>query len=212
MATAAALTQEKAKWPTPPPARLRRFTVAEFHRLAEAGILAPGERIELINGWLVSKVTHNPPHDSTVSIIRRRLDARLPGGWIVRIQSSITLSKDSEPEPDLAVVHGPEERYLKVHPRPRQIGLLVEVADASLAQDQTSKLEIYARDRIPIYWIVNLVDDRIEVYTQPRTGRSPTYRQRVDYLPGQDIPFVLAGAQVDLIPVRDLLPDFAGLP
>src|SRR5262249_732711 len=128
---------------------VRRFSLREYHRLAEVGVLTPADRIELINGWVGPKVTHNPPHDGTGSIASRRLKACLPSGWIVRTQSSITLPKDSEPEPDLAVVLGPEELYLRKHPLPHQIGLLVEVADTSLAQDQKDKVELYARDRIP---------------------------------------------------------------
>lgn len=191
-----------------PTVPIRRFSLKEYHRLAEIGILTSTERVELLDGWLVPKVTHNPPHDATVSIIDRRLKSCLPRDWVVRVQSSITLPKDSEPEPDLAIVSGPEERYLRKHPLPRDIGLLIEVADASLAQDQKTKQEVYARDRILMYWIVNLVEDRIEVYTQPRSGRSAAYRQRVDYLPDQEVPFMLAGSQVDRIPVRDLLPEF----
>jgi Uma2 family endonuclease len=95
---------------------------------------------------------------------------------------------------------------MHVHPAPADVALVVEVADSSLELDRTEKLRVYARARIPVYWIVNIPDMQIEAYSQPRGGRSPTYRQRRDYLPAEMIPVVIAGQSAGTIAVRDLLP------
>src|SRR5438128_3370052 len=99
----------------PPPFPVRRFTVDEYHRMIQAGVLTENDRVELLEGWIVPKMPHNPPHDGTISLVLRRLCTSLPDDWIVRAQSAITLP-DSETEPDLAVVRGPESRYLSRHP------------------------------------------------------------------------------------------------
>src|SRR5262249_13642314 len=129
----------------------------------------------------------------------------LPVDTSVRIQCAITLT-DSEPEPDVAVAEGEQRRYADRHPRARDLHLLCEVADSSLALDRTHKLRVYARARIPVYWIVNLQDNVIEVYTQPRGGRTPTYLHRQDYSPDQDIPVIIGGREASRLAVRDLLP------
>src|SRR4051812_40189587 len=96
--------------PPPPAGPLRRFTVDEYHRMIRTGILTEDDPVELLEGWIVLKMPHNPPHDATVDQSREVLQAALPAGWRVRVQSAITLS-DSEPEPDLVVVPGPAARY-----------------------------------------------------------------------------------------------------
>jgi hypothetical protein len=80
------------------------------------------------------------------------------------------------------------------------------VADSTLHRDQTTKLELYAGAKVAVYWIVNLVDRRVEVYTQPRGGKSPTYKTRTDYGPDDAVPVVIAGKRVGTIAVKDLLP------
>ncbi len=124
----------------------------------------------------------------------------------MRDQRPIYLSGDNVPEPDAAVVKGPIRRYLKHHPYPADIALLVEVSESTLDQDRGIKLEMYARDRIPEYWIVNLVDRVVEVYTQPKGGKTPSYRQMVSYGAGSSVPLRTAGKELGEIPVSDLLP------
>src|SRR5262249_338125 len=147
----------------------------------------------------------NPPHDGTIQLVNKQALAHLPGGWCVRIQSAITLS-DSEPEPDLAVARGDERTYLTRHPGPADLGVVVEVADSSLYHDRVDKGRIYAREGLPIYWIVNLVDRRVEVYTAP-TGPAPSpgYGQVQDYAPGAGMHLVLDGVTVATLAVNDLL-------
>src|SRR5438105_9817214 len=120
--------------------------------MIHAGILTENDPLELIEGWLVAKMTHNPPHDGTVQRINKRLGRRLPAGWDLRIQSAVTTS-DSEPEPDLVVVRGDETTYLHKHPGPADVGMLIEVADSTLSRDRQEKARLYARAGLPCYWI-----------------------------------------------------------
>ena len=113
----------------PPP--VYRFTVTQYHRMIESGVLTENDRVELLEGRVVPKVPCNPPHDGTVTRIQRRLARLLPDEWLIRVQCALT-TRDSEPEPDLTVVRGPEEVYFTRHPLPRDVGLLIEVADATL--------------------------------------------------------------------------------
>ena len=182
-----------------------RFTVEQYHRMIETGILTANDKVELVEGWIVEKMPHNPPHEATITRITRQLVRRLPDEWLLRVQSAITLPQ-SEPEPDFAIVAGPEDVYFKRHPVPRDIALVIEVADSTLLADRHAKARLYANARLAQYWIVNLVDSRIEVSTQPRAGKTPAYRNQRNYGKGNRLPLVLAGTEVGQIPVQDLLP------
>jgi hypothetical protein len=182
-----------------------RFTVAQYHRLLTAGILKDGERVELLEGRLVNKVAQHPPQAGTTLRLSRRLPRWLPDDWLVRSQLPILL-RDSEPEPDFAIVPAPEETWDTRHPKPDEVALIIEVSDATLADDRLVKGRIYARARLVEYWIVNLVDAQVEVYTHPRGGRVPAYRQRKDYGKKDAVPLTLAGKHIRTIAVRELLP------
>jgi Uma2 family endonuclease len=182
-----------------------RFTVKQYHRLIEAGILTADDRVELLDGRIINKMPRHPPHNGSIGRITRRLVRILPDEWLVRVQCAITL-RHSEPDPDFAIVRGPDEVYFRRHPRRRDIGVLIEVADSTLLQDRREKGRLYAQARIPEFWIINLVEAQVEVYTQPRAGRSPGYRQRRDYGTDESVPLVLAGREVARIPVPELLP------
>lgn len=184
---------------------LHRFSVAQYQRMIEMGILNGQDRVELLEGWIVDKMPHNPPHDATVTRLQRRLSRILGEEWLIRVQCALTLA-DSQPEPDLAIVAGPEETYFSRHPTARETALLIEVADTTLEQDRQFKARLYARARIPMYWITNLSAAAIEVHTRPRAGRSPAYRQRQVFGIEEAVPLVLAGHDLGAIPVRDLLP------
>jgi len=187
-------------------AGFRRFTVGEYHRLTELGILTEDDNLELLEGYLVLKMARNPPHDGTLHRTLKRLARDLPPGWDVRIQAAVTLA-DSEPEPDLAVVRDDPDGYTTRHPGPADVGLVIEVADSTLAGDRADKGRIYARAGIPWYWIINLPDRQVEVYSSPSgpTG-APAYAQRKDYQPGDAVALTLSSAVVASIPVQDLLP------
>ncbi len=187
-------------------ASMARFSVARYQRMIEAGILTPDDKVELLENYVVLKMPRNPPHDSTIQRMLRPLMRPLPAAWDIRIQSSIALA-DSQPEPDFALVRGSAANYENRHPGPADVGLVIEVANSSLLRDQRDKTRIYARAGIPYYWIINLVDRRVEVYTQPSSSAAiPAYQSFQTYQPGDDLPLVLDGATVGTVPVAELLP------
>ncbi|MFQ5732094.1 MAG: Uma2 family endonuclease [Planctomycetaceae bacterium] len=193
----------------PPPATLAlpiyRFSVEQYHQMAAAEILTEEDRVELLDGWIARKMTRKPPHDTVIDIVHEALRDLLPKEWRIRIQSAVTTG-DSEPEPDLAVVRGPGKRYLNHHPTSDDIAMIVEVADTSLERDRW-KAGIYARAGIPAYWIVNLVDNQVEVYTDP-SGPSdePGYAKRADVKPADSVSVVIEGRQFGTIDGKSLLP------
>lgn len=184
---------------------IRPFTVDEYHRMIGAGIFDTGPRCELIHGIVLEKRMPNPPHATVVSKLMRRLLAIAGERRAVRVQQPITLT-ESEPEPDLAVAEGTDDDYATTHPTPKELALVIEVSDSSLREDQTTKAALYAGAKIAVYWIVNLVDRRVEVYTQPRGGKNPGYKQQTDYGPGDEVPVVVGGKELGRIPVKELLP------
>ncbi len=188
-----------------PPRSVHRFSVDEYHRLIETGVLSENGRVELIHGWIVNKMGINPPHNAAVNVLMKRFLAITGPDGVVRIQQPVTTS-DSEPEPDVVLATGTDANYTKRNPKPSECIIVVEVAESTLREDQTTKLELYAGAKVGVYWIVNLVDRRVEVYTQPRGGKSPTYKQRIDYGAGDAVPVVIAGKTVGTIAVKELLP------
>lgn len=186
-------------------AGFRRFSVTEYHRLIELGILTEDDNLELLEGYLVHKMSRNPPHDAAIQKGTKKWLRLLPPGWDLRVQSAITLT-ESEPEPDFAVVRGDETAYMARHPAAADVGLVVEVSDSTLPGDRDDKGRIYASAGIPCYWIVNINDRHIEVYTSPSGPiADPKFAHRVDHRAGDDVTLLLGGATV-VIAVQDLLP------
>jgi Uma2 family endonuclease len=189
-----------------PPVPVCRFTVDEYHHMIKTGILTEDDRVELLEGWIVPKMPHNPPHTMTITLAQWALHSRLSGNWFLRVQLPVT-TPDSEPEPDMSVVRGNPRDYPDRHPGPRDTGLVVEVADTSLGDDRSFKGPLYARAGFPVYWVVNLPEAQVEVYTDPSgPTAAPAYRRRQDYGAADTVPFVLDGREVGRIPVRELLP------
>jgi len=192
-----------AALPPEPPARI---TVGQYHAMIEAGVFAEDERVELLEGWLFHKMAKKATHSVATRAMRKRLEKLLPPGWDVDSQEPIT-TFDSEPEPDVSVVRAGVRDNKKRHPKPKEVGLVVEVSEGTLARDRGMKMRIYARARVPVYWIVNLVDNQIEIYTDP-TGpaKRPNYRHSQIYKPGTSVPVVLDGKEIATIEVNDILP------
>ncbi len=195
---------------SPPPFQamtaFRKFSVAEYQKLIDMGVLTDEDRVELLENYMVLKMPINPPHDSTVVALNYLIPLFLPPGYILRCQNTSDLP-DSRPEPDLAVVHGDIRSHRTRHPRPDEIALVVEVSDSSLTRDRIDKGRIYARVSIPQYWVVNLVDRQIEVYTDPTGPVSvPVYRRRQDFPAGTTVPVELDGTAVGSVSVDEVLP------
>lgn len=189
--------------PTEP---IHRLTVEQYRRMVDDGILGSGDPVELLEGWLVEKMTKKPPHRIATRRARVALEAVVPKGWYVDTQEPIT-TLDSEPEPDVAVIKGRTEDYSDDNPPADCVGLVIEVADVSLLRDRELKARIYGRAGIPTYWILNLPERRVEVFTAPSgISATPGYAKRTEYVDGDNIPVVLDGVELGRVAVRDLLP------
>lgn len=185
--------------------QLRRFTVKEYHTLVQQGFFADDEAFELLRGYIVHKVSRDPIHDAVLEILAEMLRDRIPVGWRVRVQSAVTTS-DSEPEPDIAVVRGRPQDHFDRHPSPSELCLAVEVANSTLVGDRVLKGPIYAESGVPVYWVVNVKERRVEAYTEPSGG---AYRQRTHYKDGENVPLSIEGLSLPPIPVSDLFPPLA---
>jgi Uma2 family endonuclease len=183
-----------------------RLSVEQYHAMLRAGILTSDDPVELLEGWLISKMPKTPPHRATTRLIRQALEQVIPPGWYIDSQEPISTA-DSEPEPDVVIVRGDTRQYLDRHPGPQDVALVVEVADTTLQRDREFKKRLYARAGIPVYWLVNLPERRCEVYCEP-TGPVETadYRQRRDYALQDKMPLILEGGEVAWLQVRELLP------
>ena len=183
-----------------------RLSIDQYHAIIQAGILTDDDSVELLEGWLVFKMPKNPPHRATTRLVRTALENILPAGWYVDSQQPITLS-NSEPEPDIVVVRGDTRQYLDRHPGAGDIALIIEVSDTTLQRDRTVKKRIYAGAGISIYWIVNLVEEQVEVYSQPLVEvEQPDYSQRLDFGRSAVIPIIIEGIEIGAIAVDALLP------
>ena len=189
-----------------PPMPICRLGVGMYEEMIRTGIIMEDDPVELLDGWLVPKMTNNAPHVFVSGLVRKAIERILPEQWCIFSQDPIRLAA-SMPEPDVMVVRGDLQRYRQRLPRAEDAGLIVEVAEASLERDQTFKKAIYAQAGIPVYWLVNLIDGRIEEYTDPTgSAENADYRQRQDYAVGDEIPLTLDGCRVAGIAVRELLP------
>ena len=148
-----------------PPLPIRRFTVDEYHRLGELGVLSPDDRVELLEGWIFEKMNQRPVHGFVVGLLNQWLQQNLSAGWIGRCQLPITTDR-SEPEPDLAVVRGEHADYRNHHPGGNDCRLLIEVADTSVQKDR-AKATIYSSAGVDEYWLINLVDKQLERFASP---------------------------------------------
>ena len=183
-----------------------RITVEQYHEMIRTGILTEDDPVELLEGWLVPKMPKNPRHGVVTRLTQKALDRILPPGWDVKVQDPIT-TDTSEPEPDVAVARGDTRDYVDRHPGPKEVALAIEVAESSLNRDRGSKKRIYARARIPVFWIINLIDRQVEVYTAPAgPSKKPDYRRRQVYGIDDDVPVMIDGRQVGVVHVRELLP------
>ncbi|MCY2986385.1 MAG: Uma2 family endonuclease [Planctomycetota bacterium] len=189
-----------------PTVSIWRLTVEQYRQMLRKGILTEDDPVELLDGWLVTKMPKNPPHRLATGLVREALEQALPQGWYVDSQEPITLLS-SESEPDIIVVRGNRRDYPNRHPGPSDLGLVVEVAEASLERDQTLKRVLYAQAAIPVYWILNLIDRGLDVYSDPSgPAEHPDYRSCHAYAATDVVPFLLDTDEIARINVQHLLP------
>lgn len=187
------------------PSPLYRMTVEQYEAMVASGVFSKKDRLHLINGYLVAKLTVNPPHTIANGLVYAGLSRILPADrYHIRAAEPIRLpNQASEPEPDRCVVRGTLRDYEDHHPGPHEIALLVEVSDSSLSDDRALAGEVYGPAGIPVYWIVNLVHRQVEVFTDPGPGG---YRSTAVYNEGRAVPVVIDGQPLGQIAVADLLP------
>ena len=187
-----------------PPVESRRFTRAEYDRLVEQGFFDEDERIELLDGLLVCREPQGSRHAVAVDLAREALQRAFGRAYYVRGHSPVALDEVSEPEPDLAVVRGHAREYVAAHPSSPV--LVVEVADSSLARDRRRKGPLCARAGIAEYWIVNLIDDVLEVYREPERSAAGRWKYRSVALFGPRATVSPLAAPRRRVRVADLLP------
>jgi Uma2 family endonuclease len=187
----------------PSPESLYRMSIEKYEAMVASGVFSKRDRLHLINGFLVAKITEYPPHTFACDALRFLLEPLLPAGWYIRTEKPLRIpSRASEPEPDLVVVKGSFRDYALRHPGPTHALLVVEVASSSLSADR-GMIQVYGAGGIATYWIVNLVDRQVEVYT----GAGPNgYQTRQDFKAGEAVPFILDGFELGRICVEDILP------
>lgn len=152
----------------PTPTReTRKFTVAEYYRMAEVGILGPDERVELIEGEIIVMPPIGPGHSGSVIISNSVFSEHARGRFLVQIQNPIHLDDGSEPQPDAMLLRLREDCYTTSHPTPADTLLVVEVSDSSLDYDRDVKAHIYGRAGVPETWVKNLPEVCIERFTEP---------------------------------------------
>lgn len=184
----------------------RRWSRAEYDRMIEHGLFHEEDRVELIDGEILTMAPQHSPHAATVMHVQKLLEAAFGPGFHVRVQMPLALDSTSEPEPDLAVVSGVALDYLGEHPG--RAALVVEVADTTLPFARRSKGSLYARAGIAEYWLVNLGDRLLEVYRDPAGDRAAPYgwAYRTNARLGAGDVAVPLGAPQTEVAVTDLLP------
>jgi Uma2 family endonuclease len=181
---------------------LYRMPLEQYEAMVDSGVFTKDDRFELVDGLLVKKMTQNDPHSTADLLTRDALQRVVPAGWHVRSDKPVRMPPDSKPEPDQSVVRGAVRDYKARSPEPADVGLVVQVAVRSLARDR-KRSPWYAANGIPVYWIVNVLERQVEVYSSPT---SDGYGARQIYMPGDNVPVVLDGAEVGQIAVDDILP------
>ena len=179
----------------------RKFTVTEYYRMAEVGILRPDERVELIEGEIIVMAPIGPEHSGSVNISTEVFPLFAPGRYLVQIQNPLHLDDGSEPQPDVALLRLRSDRYTRSHPTPADVLLIIEISDSSLEYDRDVKAHIYGRNDILETWVKNLPEDCIERFTEPGPEG---YAQHTIHHRGETLtPVSLPDLE---FPVADLLP------
>jgi Uma2 family endonuclease len=179
----------------------RRFSVDEYYAIAAAGVFAPGERIELLDGEIVTMAPIGPRHGGDVDRLNRLFSARFGTRAIVRVQGPVRLSRDSEVQPDIALLRLRDDFYGVRHPAPADVFALIEVAESSLAYDRGKKRKAYAGSGIADYWLIDLAHAAVTLFREP--SGSEYISQRATHA-GETV--ALLAFPDDAIGVAELLP------
>ncbi|MDF2387729.1 Uma2 family endonuclease [Nostoc ellipsosporum NOK] len=145
----------------------RKFTVEQYHKMVESGILAEDDRVELIRGEIIEMSPIGTKHAACVNRLVNLLVQLLGKHVIVAAQNPIALNNTSEPQPDVALLKARDDFYATAHPQPQDIFLLIEVADSTIMYDREEKIPLYAEANIIEVWLVDINEEIVEVYQQP---------------------------------------------
>jgi len=185
---------------------LYRFSVKQFDAMISNHILDANGALELVDGILFGKRRKSPRQCVVTGLLTDALAQMVGLPWHLRAGFPL-VTNDSHIEPDLTVVKGARKNFGLSHPTAQQTPLVIEVADESLEHDRTWKLGVYARARIAIYWLVDVEQNNVEVYSIPgRSSGCPMYREINVFNRGDSIPVVLDGREVGRIAVKEILP------
>ncbi len=185
------------------------LTTDVFLGMIETGLLPRDRPIYLHEGRLFEKMAKTKAHAAVAAAFNGSLGRRLPPDWCLWPEGVLALDPRNSPLPDLMVVRGPNPlAYLDEdrHPGPGDVGLLVEIAVTSLPEDLGARLEQYARAGIPAYWVADVRGRRVLVHAEPRVTNGLGEYARVDFfVPGSNIPFVLDGREIAMIPYEEVM-------
>jgi Uma2 family endonuclease len=195
-------------WPDdlPPPYPVERLTVDEYQRILASGLLNSDRHIEFLEGVIVRRVRTSLRHDAAVEKLIEALKPLLPRGWTAKSDCAI-VTRDSQPEPDVAIVADKLQDAESTVPRAADAALVIEVADRSLPYDRRSKARIYARAAIPYYWVFNLLDSQMEVFSNPSGPvPMPGYQEQRIFRTDDKVSIVVGLDALGAIRVGDVLP------
>jgi len=178
----------------------RHFNVAEYYKMAAAGVFSEDDRVELIEGEIVEMNPIGSRHAACVGRLTELLGRLVVGEAIVWVQNPVQVSDYSEPLPDVALLKRRDDFYAQANPRPSDVFLIVEVADSSVEYDRGIKIPLYAQASIPEVWLVNLPKETVEIYSQPLEGEYREIRliKRGESLSAKSIPSLTLDADAVL--------------
>lgn len=185
----------------------RKFSIDEYHKLVDLRFFTENDRIELIRGEIIDMAPKRTPHSVCNSLLWKQLYELIGKQSEIRVQEPIILSSHSEPEPDVVIAKKKSDNYLSAHPTVEDIILVIEISDSTLEYDRETKLSLYAEVGINNYWIFNLVDNRLEVYSQPfsDTKGKFDYRNKIIFLPNEKI--VIPGFATATLELASVFPN-----
>jgi len=196
------MTAPQPPW-VPSPPTLYRLSIAQYEAMVASGVFTKRDRLHLINGFLVARMTEYPPHAAACDGVRLAIEALLPAGWYIRSDKPLKIPNSiSVPEPDAVVARGTWRDYERRHPEPAQVPVVIEVSSSSLHEDRQMAL-VYGKGGVAVYWIVNLIDRQVEVHTDPGPDG---YRKAQVFSSDQAVPVFLEGTELGRIAVTDILP------
>jgi len=189
----------------PGPAEIYRFTIEQYDQMIREGTIAEDDPVELLSGILVRKTPKKPEHSAITTWLAEEFRRQLSTGWHVRQEQPLRIPDydEPEPEPDLALVRGAIMDFALRHPGSADVALVGEVSGTTLDRDRGEKRAAYARGGIPVCCIINLIDNQVEVYTDPSPAYG--YQTRVIYRPGEQLSIIVDAQACGMIAVPDLL-------